>query len=631
MTHCALARPHRRTVRRLSLLLLLVGAWTVRLPAQEARFTVNPDNPQPSPGMEIMGMVGWRATPRLQSMVTELGAGQNLFRRTLRMSDPSEGRHIGEDFQLAEATGMKSWMTVVGTPRSLSPFPDADGNQYGTGLPEYARYPPTDPVAWADGVLAFIDDMEATEGVVPDYVEIWNEPERVEWFKGTGSDLLELYAVAASRIRSIRPGIRVGGPGLAGWRSEMGLGESVLLALVRQAKAASAPLDFVSWHHYATSTELLYSRMPQALENLGASLGLPPFEAIVSEWNIYPSAEGPAGVEFDGPHGAANLGGFLISARTAGLDRSMFFLDRDEDNDPGITDLTGTGLGLITQHGVKKPAARLLEIFRDMAGRPHAAVATNGDEWNVAVTTSLEGSTLRIVVTNDVVTGLWVFANRARQYGMEPGWLYEIWLAAGGTQADEHDLVKAGLTLQQARDTLSFIPEVLRYGRYATEPRPIVLEVLGSTPFTLGAVTRFTETVNAPAQFQQDLLPTFEAAEIDAAFESALATALHLTALGYPYTAAEILAIPGDFFVWAAAEGIPYGYAVTAYKVLQDTLRDSRLMHQASLNSLPQTLVSSETAASAGLILLGREIQFEMAPNTSLVVVIELAGSVASD
>jgi hypothetical protein len=624
--------PYLRTARWLKLgslaVLAVAGLLPASLPAQEARFSLDPDHPRSAPGARTMGLVGWRSSPLLMSMMDEAGIGAAPYRRMLMLNDPAAERYIGEDFRAAEARGMRSWLTVVGTPRSLSPAPDADENQYSTGLPEYARYPPTDPIAWADMLLSVIDDMEATDGVVPDCVEIWNEPERVEWFKGTGTDILELYLAAASRIRAVRPGILLGGPGLAGWRSEMGMGESMLFALVRQAKAGNAPLDFVSWHHYSNSTELLYSRVPQRLRELGTQLGMAPFETIVSEWNIYPSAEGLAGHEFDGPHGAANLGGFLTTARITGLDHGLFFLDLDEPDTPRINDLLGVGLGLFTQHGIKKPSARLLEIMQSMALQPEPATVSPPAEWNVRVTSSLAGSIMTIVVTNDVVTPLWVFANRARDYGMEPSWLYDIWLAAGGTQADEQDLINAGLTREQAQATLSFIPEVLFYDNFRDESRPVALEILGSTPFNLRPVTRFTPTVNAPAQHQVALQPFLEAAENAAWIVAARDTAAYLTASGYPYTTAEILAISGDFFAWAASEGIPYGYAVTAYKILQDTLRNERLAYQTNLNSLPETALTSESAASAGVTANGRDIKFMMEPNTVMVLQVEISAGI---
>ena len=245
------------------------------------------------------------------------------------------------------------------------------------------------------------------------------------------------------------------------------------------------------------------------------------------------------------------------------------------------------------------------------------------------VATSIQDNAVRIVVTNDVISGLWVFANRARDHGMDPAWLYPIWIAAGGTQADEQDLIDAGLTQEQAQATLSFIPEVRLFDRFSREARPVVVEILGGLDFSLDAVTRFTLTVNAPAQYQAILQPAFVAAEDAAALSAAQAAAIYLTNSGYPYSAADILAIPGDFFEWAVIEGIPYGIAVIANKLIQDTLRSERLAQQTLLNNLPETVVVSESAASAGVWSVNDEIWCKIEPNTSMVIDITLKNMLA--
>jgi len=598
--------------------------------AQEARFSTDPDLLLPAPGDRLEGLVGWRSSPRLFGMMKDLGADKARYRRTAQLQELSLARYIGEDFRDAEQNGFSTWLTCVGTPSSLSPDPGATENAYGTGLPEFARYPPTNPVAWADVVLVFIAEMESEFAVVPKHVEIWNEPDRVEWFKGSAAEWLEFYVAVSQRIRQIRPGILIGGPALAGWRSELGGTESFLFTLQRTAVETGAPLDFISWHHYAPSTEILYSDLPARLQEYGYEYGMRPFETVISEWNIYPSAEGAAGPEFDGPHAAANFTGFRCTSLQTGLDESLFFLDQDEDNNPGITDLTGVGLGLITQHGVKKPVARMLEILSEMAQAERPAVISPAEEWSVRVQASRAGACMRLAISNDVVTGLWVFSNRARENGMDPGWLYPLWLAAGGPLADEQDLIAAGLTPEQAQATLGFIPEVTQADRFTREPRPVVIEILGGDTVALYEVRRFTDSVNAPAQHQTVLYPLFEAVENTAALAEAQAGADYLVSEGYSYTAADLLAIQGDFFEWAEAEGIVYGHAVRCNRIMSDTLRNERLAGEASLNAQPETLVLVEAPGAAGVSLTGREILFQMDPNTTLVVDVVISALIAS-
>lgn len=574
-----------------------------------------------APGNRTGGFVGYRNTPRLAQISASAVAPGSLYRQTWFLSDSQDGVYVGEDFSLAKAQGMRLWLHCVGTPIGMSPHPELTENEFGTGLPGYARYLPVDPAAWTDLILARIDQMEAEYGVVPDYVEIWNEVERAEWYTGTLAELLDFYVAVSNRLRLFRPEVKVGGPALAGYSSAMGGTESVLLALIRHAAATGAPLDFVSWHHYAPGNEILFSNMPDVARALAADLGLPDLETIISEWNIYPSAEGAVGPEFDGSHCAANLAGFLTTAYASRLDGNMFFMDVDEDNDGGITDLAGVSLGALTLRGIKKPVFRVLEAMHGMLQerilpvyRPEEA------EFNLQVFASRADDRTRAIVSNDVVSATWMFANRARQFGMDPGWLYPLWLEAGGSQADLQDLMDAGLTQQQAEDLLSFLPEVYAALERFTEPRDVVLTVLGTKPFSVGQVIRFDAVNNAPASQLEGILPELTVVESSAAWTAAVAVADLFAAWGYVYTPEELLQVPmSQFMAWADAEGIAYGVAVSGLKLMRDTLRDERLAGVEILNDQPETVIRTLNASQAGITVDGRKIYFQLEPNTLLV------------
>lgn len=572
----------------------------------------------------LPGIVGWRATPRLSTELADVGVGSGWYRRTFMLHDGDTGRYIGEDFALAQARGMHTMLTCVGTPQHLSPHPDRILNEFGTGLPQYARFMPVSTAAWVDYLLLYLDEMESLYGVVPDCIELWNEVERVEWATCTLNEYLEFYRVAAKLLRAARPGIQLGGPGLAGYRSTMDGDESVLFAMLRNAAATGAPLDFVSWHHYAPGSELLYSQMVGRLRSLGAELGLPRFAASVSEWNIAPSAQGAIGPEFDGPHAAANLMSFYATAARHGLDRNYFFLDRDEENDRGITDFEGVSLGLITKHGLRKPIARVAALMLDPSFRTAIPIEPSPDEYNVAAFASRGGNVVRLLVGNDVVSGSWMFTNSARQFGMDPGWLYPLWLAAGGPRATLATLLAVGLNLPQAEATMAFMPAVLLTDRYATEPRPVRVEFLGSRNFQVSRVVRFTKTVNAPAQFRNDLLPLLTAVFDRSMMLGCDAAAQMITLAGYPTTPLEVFAQLNNYFPWAAARGIPYGVAVSSWKLFQDVRRDEQLADAPLLNALPQMRLLEETAAQAGIHVANRTLSFQIEPDTVLLIEITL-------
>lgn len=570
------------------------------------------------------GYVGYRNTPRLARISASAVSPGSLYRRPWFVHEPQAGIYIGEDFAMAKEEGMKPWLHCVGTPVWLSPHPELTENEFDTGLPGYARYLPTDPLAWADVVLDFIADMQDAHGFVPSYVELWNEIERPEWYSGTLEEFLDFYTTVSRRIHSVRPGIRIGGPGLAGYSSAMGGTESVLLALIRHADQTNAPLDFVSWHHYAPGNELLFSDMPDVARDLAASLGMPDLKAIISEWNIYPSAQGLVGPEFDGSHCAANLAGFLTTAVASQLDANLFFMDVDEDNDPGITDLAGVSLGAMTLRGIKKPVFRVLDTIHQMLQEEVLPIYRPvEDEFNLQVLAARSGDETRIVVSNDVVSSTWVFANRSRQFGMEPGWLYSVWLAAGGTQADLQDLMDEGLTLQQATDLLSFLPEVYAALQRMDNPRDAVVTILGEKPFNVSQVIRFDAINNAPANHLASLMPEILQVEENASWTTAETVSDFLAGWGYFYTPAELSEVTqSQFLAWAASEGIAYGVAVTGLKLTRDTLRDERLASASFLNTQPETEIQAQSASAAGITIDGRKLRFQLDPNTLVVLVI---------
>ena len=580
--------------------------------------------PSVSPGSRLGGYVGYRNTPRLAEISASAVSAGSLYRHTWFLSDPQSASNIGEDFAMAEAVGMKPWLTCVGTPLELSPHPELTENEFDTGLPGYARYLPTDPVAWADLVLALLDNLEVNDGVVPEYVELWNEVERPEWCSSTLPELLAFYTTVANRIRLVRPEVMVGGPGLAGYSSAMGGTESVLLAFIRNANLTGAPLDFVSWHHYAPGNEVLFSDMPDVARDLAASLGMPDLKAIISEWNIYPSAQGVVGPEFDGSHCAANLAGFLATAYTSRLDGNLFFMDVDEDNDPGITDLAGVSLGALTLRGIKKPVFHVLESMHEMIQENILPIyRPAGDEFNLQVFASRSGDKTRLIVSNDTVSPTWMFANRSRQYGMEPAWLFAIWTAAGGSQADLQDLMDEGLTQQQAEDLLFFLPDVYAALQRETNPRDVVITVLGTSAFTVSKVIRFDATHNAPATQLAGLLPELQDVEDAATYAAAVAVSEFFATWSIFYTPEELEAVPqNQFMTWANDEGIPYGIAVSGLKLMRDTLRDERFASSEFLNAQPETEIQIENASGAGITVDGRKLRFQLEPET--LVMIEL-------
>lgn len=101
--------------------------------------------------------------------------------------------------------------------------------------------PPRDWAEWGQLVEAFARHCVARYGldeVRRWYFEVWNEPNLGAFWSGTQEEYWRLYEVAASALKRVDAGLRVGGPASAeaGWIPEF--------------LASCSPIDFVSTHAY---------------------------------------------------------------------------------------------------------------------------------------------------------------------------------------------------------------------------------------------------------------------------------------------------------------------------------------------------------------------------------------------
>ena len=106
--------------------------------------------------------------------------------------------------------------------------------------------PPADWDRWGDLCAALASHLVQRYGA--DEVtgrwafEVWNEPNLDVFWAGTQQEYFRLYDVSARAVKSVHPGLRVGGPAsaAAGWTRE----------LLAHTAASGAPLDFLSSHVY---------------------------------------------------------------------------------------------------------------------------------------------------------------------------------------------------------------------------------------------------------------------------------------------------------------------------------------------------------------------------------------------
>lgn len=166
------------------------------------------------------------------------------------------------------------------------------GAAFESGLAKkYTIFPPKDPAKWArvcEHIIAHYTEGWAN-GFTWDitYWEIWNEPNlRTE--KNEGRDgafwcgprpaFQELWKTSLVHLKKRFPKLKFGGPAMAGTGAEWG--EEMVRAFARE----KIPLDFYSWHGYATDPARYVESARWVREMLDRH-GYTKTESVFNEWN----------------------------------------------------------------------------------------------------------------------------------------------------------------------------------------------------------------------------------------------------------------------------------------------------------------------------------------------------------
>ena len=129
---------------------------------------------------------------------------------------------------------------------------------------------------WADGYEWNIE-----------YWEIWNEADldrssqNKRCWSGTVAQFSELYAVAATHLKTCFPALKIGGCGFTGPKNEFidAFFEDI------SKRTPRVPLDFYSWHRYNSNSKKFIEGADTAREML-IKYGYPDAESILDEWNL---------------------------------------------------------------------------------------------------------------------------------------------------------------------------------------------------------------------------------------------------------------------------------------------------------------------------------------------------------
>ena len=249
------------------------------------------------------------------------------------------------------------------------------------------------------------------------YWEIWNEPDldpadtglpkNPRCWGGTVTNFFRLYETTAKHLKGKFPNLKIGGPAIAG---NFRWGERFLA----YCRDNSVPLDFFSWHTYATEPKHIVANCRTA-RALMDKYGFNKAESILNEWNyvkgwtddwVY-SLEAESG-RFN-QKAAAFIASTMIECQSLPLDILMFYDARFNTSMNSLFNLTtlwpmkgyypfyawaklrdcGTQVACSVKEGRgKESTANTGTVFKSEIGKPvgsFRAVAAKGPEGTGAL------------------------------------------------------------------------------------------------------------------------------------------------------------------------------------------------------------------------------------------------------
>jgi xylan 1,4-beta-xylosidase len=260
--------------------------------------------------------------------------------------------------------------------------------------------PPNDFNEWESLITKIVQHWVDRYGVINVrkwYFEIWNEPNLNAFWTGTQQDYFNLYQRAARAIKKIDPDLRVGGPATASnaWISEF----------KDYCIQNNVPFDFISTHHYPTDafgkpgddtiTQLASSKRSilreQVMETRKKAGNTPVY---YTEWS---TSSNPFDDLHDEPYASSFIVKTILEAKGQVEGYSYWtFSDIFNENYFSSIPFHG-GFGLLTIHGIPKPAYRAFELLHRL-GKEICFV--KGNHPTIDVWVIVGEKVVQIMVTN---------------------------------------------------------------------------------------------------------------------------------------------------------------------------------------------------------------------------------------
>ena len=285
----------------------------------------------------------------------------------------------------------------------------------------YRIFPPADPIKWAricEGVIRHYTEGWA-DGFNYDirYWEIWNEPDnsddmmKNQMWRGSQKQYFELYRVASRYLKDRFPHLKIGGYASCGFYAIAGIEtdpnakatarETYFVTFFEKflqfAKENNCPLDFFSWHSYASieHTAIFAKYARKKLDEYGFT----DTETTCNEWNYMIHLRGTA-------RHMALCAAMMLSFQRLPLDSAMFY-----DARLGVSDYASLFNPLTWE---PLPAYEAFKAFNELYKRGEEVhlAAENADGVYAAAAKGEDGAVM-IANTNEKPLSLSLLSDRA--------------------------------------------------------------------------------------------------------------------------------------------------------------------------------------------------------------------------
>jgi xylan 1,4-beta-xylosidase len=213
------------------------------------------------------------------------------------------------------------------------------------------------------------------------YWEIWNEPDlgKVFW-AGTAQQYFELYGKLARAVKSADTHALVGGPAIARPNDDTPYRD----AFLEYVRTERVPLDFYSWHWYATDSDdpLDFIRISKDLRARLDKHGFSRTRSMVTEWNYGLKDPMPTAMQR-----ASFITAALIYMQDAPIDAATLYRADSVFGADGATP-DKTGQALIALGRLKDTPLRLKVKGADLNG------------FAVEAARSADGQTVQVLLSN---------------------------------------------------------------------------------------------------------------------------------------------------------------------------------------------------------------------------------------